>query len=147
MGWSPELPSDLEDSDRRLFAGSASMEPLSSPYAGGQLEEGGRFGSLNVTLCFLNDKEVAIDFRLSFFAVSRPPGVSCGSSRDSSPDRRNRLDSLMREGFFCGILGSKVGAVVMISGAIPKGEGRKLAKTCYPSYFSFFFLNREERVV
>jgi len=32
---SPELPSDLEDSDRRL-TGIASVEPASSPYAGGE---------------------------------------------------------------------------------------------------------------
>ncbi len=34
--WSPELPSDLEDSDRR-FTGSANVEVASSPYAGGEV--------------------------------------------------------------------------------------------------------------
>lgn len=34
--WSPELPSDLEDSDRR-FTGRANVEVASSPYAGGEV--------------------------------------------------------------------------------------------------------------
>ena len=33
--WSPELPSDLDDSDKRLI-GRANVELASSPYAGGE---------------------------------------------------------------------------------------------------------------
>ena len=57
--------------------------------------------------------------RLFFLSGSdeRPMLPHLLSVRDSSPDFREREDNLIRGCFFGGALNSRVGAVVMISGA------------------------------
>ncbi len=110
---SPELASDLEDSDN-LFGGSANAEAWSSPYGGGARaceEDVGRLGSSNDTLC-------SGPRRIGSCPADPPFAPSTPSALGSSPDRRNRAVKFIREDFFFGPIELKVGAVVMISGAV-----------------------------
>lgn len=116
--WSPELPSDLEDSDN-LFTGSAKVDEASSPYAGGKFPcVTGLSGSSKVTLALLPDGAVSdMVFLLSFlsFLVS-----FAGASRGISVENFPRPGNLTLDFFFVGwaLLISIVGAVVIISGAM-----------------------------
>ena len=114
---SPELASDRDDSESRV-TGRANVEELSSPYAGGPWLETGRFGSSKVTLCFPGEPSsgtCAICFPLCPNVLS--PGSSADSVLESSPDLRMRAAMLSRDACLRGRSSSKVGAVVMISGA------------------------------
>lgn len=121
--WSPELPSDLEDSDRRLI-GRAKVELASSPYAGGKLPlplpavcVEGRGGSSKVTLLLLPEGALSdIVFLLSFFSFFE---TFKGSSAVESKELFVRPDNRILDFFFgCFVtFMSIVGAVVMISGA------------------------------
>jgi hypothetical protein len=108
---SPELASDLDDSDS-LLGGSANAEEWSSPYGGGACacEDNGRFVSSNDTLCSGTG-------RVRSCWASPPLLSSTPFVLDSSADGRNRAAKFIREGFFRGASELKVGAVVMISGA------------------------------
>ena len=112
---SPELPSDLEDSERRL-TGIAKVEVASSPYAGGELVDG-RSGSSKVTLLLLPDGAVSdMVFLRSFFSFCVTFNVSSwGGSIDIFVRPGNRTLDFFFAGF--GMFISMVGAVVIISGA------------------------------
>jgi hypothetical protein len=112
---SPELPSDLEDSERRL-TGIAKVEVASSPYAGGELVDG-RSGSSKVTLLLLPDGAVSVMvFLRSFFSFCVTFNVSSlGASIDIFVRPGNRTLDFFFAGF--GMFISMVGAVVIISGA------------------------------
>lgn len=120
--WSPELPSDLEDSDNR-FTGRAKVELASSPYAGGEGAPcvAGRSGSSNVTRHFVPEgADSVIVFLRSFLSVLvtlREEGFSW--SWLSSVEVFDRPGIFIRDFFFVGFsaLISIVGAVVIISGA------------------------------
>lgn len=118
--WSPELPSDLEDSDS-LLTGKARVECASSPYAGGECPTCvcGRSGSSKVTLPFVPDGAVSvIVFLLSFFVILIDLGTSRGVSIGAEEDLA-RLVIAILDFFLIGLLElmSIVGAVVIISGA------------------------------
>lgn len=112
---SPELPSDLDDSDRRL-TGIAKVEVASSPYAGGELVDG-RSGSSKVTLPLVPEGAVSdMVFLRSFFSFCESFNAC---SRGASIDIFARPGSRTLDFFFAGfcIFISMVGAVVIISGA------------------------------
>jgi hypothetical protein len=122
---SPELPSDLEDSDSR-FTGKARVELASSPYAGGECPTcvWGRSGSSNVTLPLLPEGAVSdIVFLLSFFSfLVTLNGIGASSVGGVSEEVFARLVIFILD-FLTGLaaLISIVGAVVMISGGCGSG--------------------------
>lgn len=91
------------------------------PSASEVMEVFGRAVSSKVTLCLPGRSPCGIiDMRLFFLSAfhDRPKDPPFVSVRGSSPDFRGREESLIRGCFFCGAVISRVGAVVMISGAV-----------------------------
>lgn len=112
---SVELASDFEDSDcRAVCEARAGPCRLSVACAEG-------WGSSSVARDGL-DRSSLIDLRNGMPVPACEEGMSTIlllSPRGRSCDRRNLLAKLMREAFFLGPIISFVGAVVMISGAVP----------------------------
>ncbi len=113
---SPELASDLEDSES-LVTGRARLDVWSSPYAGGALDELGRFnGSSGMLWLLPAAASGSMVLLLSFLPSSGMgswPSWGIGSCSSGRPNR----ESLNREGRLRGALSnSAVGAVLMMLG-------------------------------
>lgn len=121
---SPELASDLDDSERRC-AGGVRAESWWPGGPGCDLELCGRGrGSWNVTACLLptadaSSSKPVIDFLLSFLLGASLKWPS-GLSRGISPERRILIGSFIRD-FLWFKVESIVGAVVIMAGAAKKG--------------------------